>query len=247
MALSKEQVQLLIALQKQDAELDKIKKGLDQIPVMIGNLKAQLEAEKAKAAELKGKAVALEKKKKEKELELAQKEEAVKKHGAELNTVKTNEAFKALQTEIGFAKQAASDIETEILQVMEQIDAAKKEEKAASAELAVEQKKFEAEIAAHEKRLGEAQAQFDGAKAARDQAAAPIPADAMRVYDHIRSRGKLDAIVPIDASMCSACRITLAPQVLVEATKLKSLVTCESCQRILYRPEVINAPAKAAA
>src|SRR5581483_838593 len=131
--LSKENLNQLIALQQKDAALDKVKAILDQIPVMVGNLKSQLESEKSKATEIKNKVIGLEKKKKEKELELAQKEEAAKKHGAELNTVKTNEAFKALQTEIGFAKQAASEIETEILQLMDQIDAARKEEKAAAA------------------------------------------------------------------------------------------------------------------
>ena len=247
MAFTKEDVRHLIALQEQDAALDKIKAIMEKIPVMIGNLKAQFEQEKTAAAELKNKSLALEKKKKEKELELAQKEEAAKKHGGELNAVKTNEAFKALQAEIERAKSDGSNIETEILVLMDQIDAARKEEKAAAAALAVEQKKFEAEIAAHEARLNDTKNEHDRAKAERDLAAAPIPAEAMRVYDHVRSRGKLDAIVPIDASMCSACRITLAPQVLVEATKLKALVVCESCQRILYRPETVNAPAKTTA
>ena len=239
MALSKENLQQLIALQGKDAELDKVKKVLDQIPVMIGNLKAELEAEKAKAAEVKTRVITLENKKKEKELELAQKEEAAKKHGAELNSVKTNEAFKALQTEIGFAKQAAGEIETEILQLMEQIDSAKKEEKAKLAELAGEQKQFEAKIAEHEKRLGDEKTKFDAQKTERDAAAAPIPAEAMKVYEHVRKRGKLDAVVPIDGSMCSACRISLAPTVIVEATKAKNLVCCESCQRIIYRPEAL--------
>lgn len=243
MALSKENLVQLISLQEKDAALDKVKSTLDQIPVMVANLKAQLEADKSKAAEIKSRVIALEKKKKEKELELAQKEEAAKKHGAELNTVKTNEAFKALQTEIGFAKQAASEIETEILTLMDQIDAARKEEKAQLAQLASEQKEFEGKISEHEKRLAEEQAKFDGEKGKRDEAAAPIPKDAMKIYEHVRKRGKLNAVVPIDGSTCSACRISLAPTVIVEATKAKSLVTCESCQRIIYRPEVLAAKA----
>ncbi|MDE2236320.1 MAG: hypothetical protein KGK30_00370, partial [Elusimicrobia bacterium] len=216
---------------------------LDQIPQMIERLRAGLEAEKAKGSAAKGRIVALEKQKKEKELELAKHEEEARKHSAQLNQVKTNDAFKALQQEIGFAKQHAGDIETEILQLMESLDEARKQDKTVQAELGVEAKKFEAEIAGHQKRLAERQAAFDAAKAVRDEAAAPIPPDVLRVYDHIRGRGKPDAVVPIDNSMCSACRISLAPVVIVEATKLKALVICESCQRILYRPETL-APAK---
>lgn len=247
MAFTKENLLQLIELQRLDAQLDKIKTGLDQIPVMIANLKSELEGRKTGAAAAKQKVMDLEKKKKEKELEMAQHEEKAKKHGAELNTVKTNEQFKALQTEIGFAKQAAGEVETQILELMDAIDAAKKEQKAAEAAFANEAKGFETEIAGHEKRLAEQKAKFDAEKATRDQSAAPIPAPAMKVYDHIRSRGKLDAIVPIDATMCSACRITLAPQMLVEATKLKALVCCESCQRILYLPSTIKPTAAPAA
>lgn len=243
MAFTKENLLQLIELQKHDSQLDKIHVALEQIPVMISNLKTELESRKAGAAAAKAKVMGLETKKKQKELELAQKEEIAKKHGAELNSVKTNEQFKALQTEIGFAKQAAGEIETEILQLMEDIDAAKKELKAAEAAFAQEAKGFDVEIAAHEKRLGETQQKYDADKAARDQEAAPIPPQAMKVYNHVRSRGKKDAIVPIDGAMCSACRITLAPQVVVEATKLKDVVCCESCQRILYRPETLVAKA----
>ena len=246
MAISKDALIALIALQKQDNELDKIKAAADKIPAMVKNLKEAMEAEKQKGAGAKNLVVELEKKKKEKELEMAKHEEEAKKFGGQLNSAKTNEAFKALQNEIGFAKQHASDAETEILEVMEKLDAAKKEDKAVQAELGVEIKKFEAEIAGHEKRHAEQMAAYTEAKAKRDEAAAPLPADMMKVYNHIRSRGKLDAIVPIEGSICGSCQIVLAPTVIVEATKLKALVTCESCQRILYRPEVVLAPAKAA-
>jgi hypothetical protein len=243
MALTKENLGQLIAIQEADASLDKVKADMDKIPVFIANLRQAIEDEKGKASDLKNKLLSLEKKKKEKELELAQKEEAAKKHGGELNSVKTNEAFKALQLEIERAKAQGSDIETEILQIMEDLDKVRKDEKAAAAVTAVEVKKLEAEISAHDGRLAGLKAQFDGAKAKRDELAGPIPADAMKIYNHVRSRGKLDAVVAIEGENCSACRITLAPQVIVEATKAKALVCCESCQRIIYRPEALAAKA----
>lgn len=241
MALTKENLQLLVALQEKDSASDRLQAALDAIPVMIQRLKERVEAEKAKAALAKAKVIDLEKKKKEKELDLSKKEEDARKRGGELNTVKTNEAFKAIQIEIERAKADASKLETEILELMDAIDAAKKEEKALAAELAVEVKAFEAEIAAHEKRRAELQAQYDAARTARNAEAANVPAAVMKIYDHIRSRGKLDAVVAIDGNHCGACRMALAPQVIVEATKAKALVTCESCQRILYKPQVLAA------
>lgn len=242
MALTKDHLHALIALQGQDAALDKIKAEMEKIPVQVAALNAGLEKEKARLSEAKARTLTLEKQKKAKELELAAKEEAAKKHGGELNSVKTNEAFRALQKEIDFAKQEAGEIETEILVLMDQVDASRKEEKAAAGEMKGLEDKVKSEAAALEAELARIKGLFDGAQAAREAAASPVPADAMKIYNHIRGRGKKDAVVPIDfnkdSNNCSACRVILAPQVIVEATKAKALVTCESCQRIIYKSDL---------
>ena len=237
MAITKETIRCLVAVQQQDSVLDGLQKEIDRVPREIADLQAGLEGAKAKLAGAKAKIVGFEKKKKEKELELASKEEAIRKHSMELNQVKTNDAFKALQHEIDGAKAAGSQIETDILEVMEGIDAGKKEEGAATAELKAAEDKAKGQIGVLEKELAEVKAKFDEQKKVRDEAASVVPADMMRIYEHARMRGKLDAIVPVEGGNCSACRISLAPQMIVEVTKAKGLVVCESCQRILYKPE----------
>ncbi|MDD5628783.1 MAG: hypothetical protein PHU21_06945, partial [Elusimicrobia bacterium] len=127
MAINKETIQRLVAVQKQDAILDGLQKEIDRIPREIAAIQAALETAKAKQAEAKARIITCEKKKKEKELELAAKEESIRKHTMELNQVKTNDAFKALQHEIDQAKEAGSQIETEILEVMESIDAGRRD------------------------------------------------------------------------------------------------------------------------
>jgi len=239
MALTKENLQQLIALQKRDAALDKIQAELDAIPPQIAAFKAQIDAEKARFAEAKTQGINLEKKKKEKELELASKEETAKKHSQQLNSVKTNEAFKALQKEIEQAKQEGGLIETEILEIMEAIDACRKVEKEAAAELKAGEEKAKREIASLEALQAETKARYDADKAGRDEAALPIDVAALKIYNHVRARGKPDAVVPIEDNNCSACRISLAPQIIVEAAKAKSLVACESCQRILYAAKTV--------
>src|SRR3989339_641360 len=146
MAITKETIQRLVAVQQQDSVLDGLQKESDRIPREIADLQAGLDGAKAKLAEAKAKVVGFEKKKKEKELELASKEEAIRKHSMELNQVKTNDAFKALQHQIDDAKAAGSQIETDILEVMEGIDAGKKEEGAAAAELKTAEDKAKGQI-----------------------------------------------------------------------------------------------------
>src|SRR5579859_4857387 len=134
MALNKDALRALVALQDKDKGLDAIQKEIDAVPPRIAAAKSDLEGEKRRLDAVKAKAVELEKKKKAKELDVAAKEEAARKHQTQLNELKSNEAYKAMQAEIEKEKAAAGDLETEILVMMEEIDKARAEEKAAAAD-----------------------------------------------------------------------------------------------------------------
>lgn len=241
MPISKDALRALVALQEKDKVLDLIQKEIDAVPPRIAAAKADLESEKRHMDAAKAKIVELEKKKKSKELDVAAKEEAARKHQAQLNELKSNDAYKAMQGEIEKEKAAASDLETEILQIMEDIDKARAEEKQAVAEFKKTEEFARKDLEKLEAELSHAKGRFETAKSEREQSAAPVPADMLKIYNHVRSRGKPDAIVPVVDAHCGSCQINLAPSVIVELTKLKNLVTCESCQRILFKPDLLTA------
>src|ERR1035437_9890461 len=160
-----------------DKTLDANQKDIDSVPPRIAAVNADLANEKKRMDAAKAKTIELEKKKKTKELDVASKEEAARKHTGQLNELKSNEAYKAMQAEIEKEKAAAGDIETEILQLMEEIDKAKAEEKILAAEL----KKIEAfskrDLEKLEPGLSPAKGRHAEAKASRDAAAEPVPVD----------------------------------------------------------------------
>lgn len=233
----KESLAALVALQAKDKVLDSIQKEIDAVPPRIAALKNDLEGEKKHMNDAKAKIMELEKKKKSKELDAAAKEEAARKHAAQLNDLKSNDAYKAMQVEIDKEKAAAGDIETEILVIMEEIDKAKAEEKAATAEFKKTEEFSKKDLEKLEAVMSEAKGRFETAKADRDAVAATVGAGELKVYNHIRSRGKPDAVVPVVDGHCGSCQITLSPSLTLEIAKAKTLVTCESCQRVLFKPE----------
>ncbi len=243
MALTKDGLRALVALQDKEKVLDAIQKEIDTVPPRIDAVKNDLANEKKRMDAAKAKTLELEKKKKSKELDVAAKMEAARKHTGQLNELKSNDAYKAMQVEIDKEKAEADALETEVLVVMEEIDKSKAEEKALAAELKKIEDFSKGDLEKLEAELSHAQGRFNAAKADRDAAAAPVPADIMKVYNHIRSRGKPDAVVPVENGHCGACQISLSPALILEVTKLKSLTTCESCQRILFKPELLAAAA----
>ncbi len=245
MALTKEALRALVVLQSKDKILDDRQKEVDAVPPKIAAVKSDLDQEKKRMDAAKAKTLDLDKRKKAKELDVAAKEDAARKHSTQLNELKSNDAYKAMQAEIEKEKAAAGDIETEILQLMEEIDKSRAEEKALSAELKKIEDFSKKDLEKLEADLSHAKGEHAAVKADRDAAAALVPPEMLRVYDHIRSRGKPDAVVPVVDGHCGACQINLPPILIAEVAKLKSLATCESCQRILYKPEQ-PAPAAAA-
>jgi len=244
-ALTKEALQALVALQLKDKHLDAIQHEIDAVPPRVAALNADLENEKRHMNEAKAKILEFEKKKKSKELDVAAKDEAARKHSAQLNDLKSNDAYKAMQIEIEAEKAAAGNIETEILQLMEELDKARAEEKAATAEYKKTEEFSQKDLEKLEAEMSHAKGRFETSKVERDATAAAVGPSELKVYNHIRGRGKPDAVVPIVAGHCGACQITLTPGLTLEVAKLKTLITCESCQRILYKPELVVAAAAA--
>jgi uncharacterized protein len=244
MSLSKDELRAMVALREKDKVLDEIQKEIDAVPPRIAAVKADLEGEKRHMDAAKAKIIELEKKKKSKELDVAAKEESARKRSSQLNDIKTNDAYKVAQAEIEKDKAAAGDLETEVLQIMEDIDKARAEEKTATADFKKVEEHAKKDLERLEAELSHAKGRFETAKAERDQSVVAVPAAVMKVYNHVRSRGKLDAVVPVVDGHCSGCQINLSPAVMVDLAKLKGLVTCESCQRILYKAETV-APAAA--
>lgn len=246
MPLTKESARQLVRLQEQDTVLDRLQAEIDRIPKAIAEIKARIDGRKARLNDVKAKQNAAQLKKKEKEALVVSKEADIKKHSHELNLVKTNEAFKALQTQIEQGKTAVGDLETEILMIMDEMDTLVKEEKAVAAEIRGEDNKDLEEIRAFEKDKAGLEAKQSAQKQAREALVPSIPEDVMKHYDYLRKRKPGSAaLAPVLKNICGGCRIMLPPQVIVEVVKASTLMTCESCHRILFMPETAPAPAEA--
>ncbi|MFA6093783.1 MAG: C4-type zinc ribbon domain-containing protein [Elusimicrobiota bacterium] len=243
MPVTKDDLAKLVALQEYDRTLDALRVEISGIPGRIAALNSEAEAERGALAEAKDKSARLVIKRKEKENQMAQKEEEARKYGRDLNSVKTNEAFRALQTEIDRCKAAAGEIETEILLIMEEGDQLVREEKEKTASLKAAEVRVQEKVKVLESCKAEAEAKLAEEKARRDAYAAGIPAEMVSQYDAIRVRRSGVAVSRLDGKTCGACRMNQPPQAMVNVAKGTKLVLCESCQRILYSPEIAGKPA----
>lgn len=242
MSITKEDMANLLRLQEQDRLVDSLKRSLDQVPQDIEAIRTAIEEEKTRLNELHEKAKRVQVRRKEREGEMAQKEEDIRKHQGELNQIKTNEAFKALLKEIEDKKAAASDLETEILTLMDEGDAVLKEEKALKAQLQESEVTKNEEIKALEARKAKLESDFNAGTAKRKDLAGSIPEELSSLYERTRARRSGIGLTQVkNGDTCSECNMKLTPQALINAKKGTSIETCGSCQRILYDPALVSA------
>lgn len=178
---------------------------------------------------------------KNKNAELAEAEAAVQKHTGELNTVKSNQAYRALLDEIEEAKKRSSAIEDEILK---SLDAAEKENKAEAAGVLL-LKNLEAEVAIEVVRIDDETrrltAELDAKRSQREAASADVNPVFLTVYSRMLSAKGGSAMARLEGAGCGGCHMKLSVQNRNELERVYSadsqsveLVRCENCSRILY-------------
>jgi hypothetical protein len=230
----KEQINLLVALQEKDTHLDEIRKNAQAIPKAIEEEKAAMENIKSETEEKKKNLQKLQLLKKSKELDLEAKESQIKKHSSELNSIKSNDMYKALIVEIDNCKKDKNSIENEILDVMEGIEKETALIKENEKQLKVKESESAGRIAALQEQQKKIEAEVSGYEDARKQFCSALPAELLSRYEYIRESQGI-AVVPMDGENCGGCQIILRPHIINDVCKHQQLVCCDSCSRILYK------------
>lgn len=179
------------------------------------------------------------------ELETKSKQEHIEKMRASLNTTKTNKEYSAILVQISADKAELAKQETALLEIMQQAETLSKTVNGVKEQLAVEEKaleKIKSELAG---KVGELQSQIDAITARRNEAAAHVPKEALRQYDRISEKYPGDAMAALhfdesdlDEISCGSCYMGLGVEHLNALRGRDEIRRCNSCNRILYLPEM---------
>lgn len=170
------------------------------------------------------------------ELEAEVEDEAVrvKDRQTKLMNVQTNREYQSLLKEIEDSKRSCKNKEEETMHLMEQAETLQKKieeltnlAEAEEALLAEEQKK----IAALEASI---QAKKNKVEKSRATQAKKIPASMKNRYEQLRDRRNGIAIVGVTNGVCQGCFMNIPPQQYNEVLRGDDLISCPTCQRMMY-------------
>ncbi|MCG3203522.1 MAG: hypothetical protein KCHDKBKB_00192 [Elusimicrobia bacterium] len=228
------ELSFLIELQKFDGAIDDLQQKSDELLPLIQNKNKQIEKLKADLKFTKEALSHHQLKKKQLEADAEAQEKLIQKHNSELNSLKSNDAYKAMLGEIQAAKQKVVKIEDEILSLMEAVEIDDKKYKELEKKFKSDEATIRSEIQSLESQKENLSSEVKKKKEERSQYATTVPPTLLGQYEAIREKRGSLAIVPMVNSSCSGCNMGLTQSKANEIRKAKSMVLCDSCSRILY-------------
>src|SRR5215475_2207410 len=177
-----------LELQRLDLCIAALRAELEAFPKRIKEADAMLNGAKAAVAAAKEKHSHAQTERKKFELDVNQWRERARKYRDQSASVKTNEAYKALQHEIAHAESETSAAEDRQLEQMMAVEETERDIKSAEAAL----KDSEASLAAERKNIetqGAAKkSELDADSIQREKIAASIPEELLKIYSRVAKR-----------------------------------------------------------
>ena len=231
----KAELQKLIALQNLDTTIRQLEKDQEAIPERRAEIEGEFDQ---RAFEIR----ALENRRDEaKHVRARLENEVVEQKGraerAERNLMssKKQDEYTAAIREADSARKQISALETQILEQMEQLEQAQTALTERADEIASLNSDREARLKSFDDETGTIGSRLESARKEREEVFAALPKAMSSLYSRIKARIR-DGVAVAEARnrSCSACFMSLRPQVMSEIRRGDDIITCDNCGRILY-------------
>jgi predicted nucleic acid-binding Zn-ribbon protein len=226
-----------IELQQVDLRVAELASLIDALPSQIQTLEAQLRDFIHTHEEKKQHLSANQKARREQDAEVQSIQAKISRHKDQLYQVKTNEQFRAMKHEIEVEEDNIRNLEDQILDKMMEAEQLEKLVSDAASRLDGEKARVAAQIRKLESERQDDIQERERLQVERQELASALSEGVREIYQRVRpARGGV-AVAEVRDGSCSRCNVRLRPQVYNEVRMNESIVTCESCSRILYYVE----------
>jgi predicted nucleic acid-binding Zn-ribbon protein len=224
-------------LQVADHEIARLNAEIAALPKRVAAIEEQLADARKRKADAEAAIKTGEANKRKHETQIQDLQGKISKYRDQMLDVKTNEQYKALTHELEFAQQQIREAEDKILEQMVSAESLAANVKRAEADLKAETAEIEKEKAEARARTEEDEKLLKEWKQKRDALRSNIQESTLRHYDSVlRLRGT--ALAEAINHKCGGCQVMLRPQVYNDVRTNEHIISCDSCNRILwYNPE----------
>lgn len=224
----------LILLQEIDVEIKRLREEIESLPLRKQELERVFAESVTEYLGLKQQLGEAQNQKQRLEDELETEQQKHLKFKNDLMKATNEREYTTAVREIDVVRKAISALETEILKLMEQIEKLDAQVEERTPEIETRRIEVDSQLAAWSSAVTENQQRLDTLVSERSMKMQALGADARATYERLSRMRSGFALAEARDYSCLACRMTIRPQVFNDIRKGDSIITCESCGRILY-------------
>ncbi len=233
------EIEQVSRLQSLDERIAALEREIAALPRHVAEIEKALDAHNRRLEADRAALAANQKDRKRLEDDNKVQEQKISKLKDQMLQAKTNEQYRAFQTEITFCETAIRTGEDKILDLMGESEPLEQNVKKAEIALKMERANVEAEKAEARQRTDADKKQLEQIRAERTAIANGISRQLRADYERIRRKWHGSVVAEMVDGRCTGCQISLRPQFLQDLRRGDQLMFCESCGRILfYNPPV---------
>jgi predicted nucleic acid-binding Zn-ribbon protein len=235
-------VKAAVRLQVVDSQVAQLTKEVAALPKHIAAIEKKLASQTRRVEMDKAALTANGTERKRLEGEIQAQEQKISKLRDQLLAAKTNDQYKAFQSEIEFCQAESHKHEERILELMADSDPLDKAVKADETTLAAQKKLVDAEKAVAREKTGADQKALAELQAHRAELTKDVTPGVLKEYERLRKARQGIAVAEVVGRRCQACHINVRPQFMQELRRGDKVMFCESCGRILiyHAPEPVE-------
>ncbi len=228
------QLDILINLQELDSKMLNLEDRIHQIPEEISELDQTLDDKRKSVEELDSLVNEGNKQRVLLEGDVESFKDKLSKYKTQLMEVKTNKEYQAMLHEIENTNQEIRTIEDQILEQMMKVEESEQQLGEAKQKLSTQESLLSKKRDELESSGLKIQGNIDQLKDEKDQLEKQIQDELLQQYKKIALARNQIALAEAKNQSCQACHVRLRPQLFNEIKTNQKIITCESCNRILY-------------
>ena len=224
----------MIRLQEIDHRLADLTREISTLPKQIAATEKKLTSHQRKLEAGQAALLANQKERKACDTAIQTQEQKISKLKDQMLEAKTNEQYRAFQTEIEFCQKEIRKSEDRILELMSESEPLDRNVTAAEAALKIEKAEVEKEKQQARERTAVDEKAASELKKEREAIVAQISAPTVQRYERVRKSRRGIGVAEVVDGRCTQCNMALRLQFFQELKRGDQVMACESCQRILY-------------
>lgn len=230
----KEKLLLLIKIQECDSELVKLATKKKIMPENIEKLDKEFLSFEEGIKKNKIKYDDLKSRHTENENKIKKINDSIVKTKERMLEVKNNKEYQAMLKEIETAESSRSEVETEIISILEELDKLTVLVKKDDEILKQSRTKYEQEKKVIESELNAVDTDVSNWEQKRIDLQKSVPEDLLTRYERIKKRNKGIGVTSVWKAVCNGCHMNVPPQLYNEIQRSEDLFSCPNCNRIIY-------------